>query len=990
MWYNKSNIPLLREFFLYMDLIGQQVLHSKFGKGKIIGQEDDYISVHFNDPKSPRKFLYPSCFKSFLKLLNDEAANEIVEIIERCEEEEKEKKIQEEQRIARQYSVQRAQKYNKSSQKQVKISPFDSVEMFCEKYKQEIDAEIVYLRTNGGKKQRVFDGKRIESKNGKNIYTFESEDELTFPEGTQIVIWIGKASVLGSIIGCEDFIIVIATNTNLGDKIPLIEFSAEPWRLLQALNERLDEIAKNVPEIVRSLVCDGYKYIDNNNYKITTGQENAIQMSQQQPISFIWGPPGTGKTQTLAQIALEHIRKGQRVLMLSYSNVSVDGAIMRVYDLSRKNVPGRLIRYGYPRQKELLAHDYLTSYNLAILMHPVLMHERKSLIEERKSVSKNSERYVQITQRLGEIRKILSSEEKELVKKAKFVATTVSKAIVDSTIRSSQFDVVIFDEASMAYIPQIVFSASLSKKYFICMGDFKQLPPIVQNSGESLLNADIFQYCGIATAVDKGKNHEWLCMLNVQYRMHPHISDFASKTMYNGLLYSADGMKKNRENIVNTSPVSGHALTFADLSGMMSVCTKTAGNSRINVLSALLSFSLALEASGKYEVGIITPYHAQSRLLHAMSRDVSKSHPELKQISCATVHQFQGSEKDIIVYDAVDCYRMQHPGMLLTSTSNNYANRLFNVAITRAKGKFIGVANIDYMENKNLSNGLMFRKMIEEQKQKTSCLTGQDLLQHRSLTNSGIMRFFNKVDGNQFFLKEIYEAKNEIRIDIPNEPLDDSLARSLSIALQKAKSKGLKVYLRVEDKTNTPSSLKPFAIENAFIVNPIVLIDKKIVWFGIPNSNTNFKSEGKTIQTKYRPIIRFEGKHTAMTLYGFMEMNRTVDQPKEIVMNSEGTPITETFATYVLAKKKCPICGKPMKLQKSKKGKFFLACTGYPTCQHTELPDVDFIERYFYRHGGAGQRCPQCNCSLEAKLGPYGVYIQCCGYPPHRYKLDQV
>ena len=103
------------------------------------------------------------------------------------------------------------------------------------------------------------------------------------------------------------------------------------------------------------------------------------------------------------------------------------------------------------------------------------------------------------------------------------------------------------------------------------------------------------------------------------------------------------------------------------------------------------------------------------------------SNPELKPIACATVHQFQGPEKDVIVYDAVDCYRIPYPGMLLTSTGNNYANRLFNVALTRAKGKFIGVANIAYMDNKNLSSNLMFERVIEGQRRKPSCLTGQEL-----------------------------------------------------------------------------------------------------------------------------------------------------------------------------------------------------------------------------------------------------------------------
>ena len=47
-----------------------------------------------------------------------------------------------------------------------------------------------------------------------------------------------------------------------------------------------------------------------------------------------------------------------------------------------------------------------------------------------------------------------------------FVATTISKATADKEIYKQQFDVVIFDEASMAYVPQVVFAAGLAKSFF--------------------------------------------------------------------------------------------------------------------------------------------------------------------------------------------------------------------------------------------------------------------------------------------------------------------------------------------------------------------------------------------------------------------------------------------------------------------------------------------------------------------------------------------
>lgn len=973
-----------------MNLIGKKVKHNRFGEGVIIYQDASNISVKFVAEVDPKKFMYPSCFKNFLKLLDADVATQIDATIKQNEKPVCRKMQQDIEEAKAHYFAKKVPEISSKAGKTVELRSFKSVTDFCNEYKRALTSEVVYLKTTGGKRQHIFDGKRIEIKDRRYVYTFEADDELTYPEGTQISIWKGNTSVAGHIVGCEDFTVIIASSADLGTDVSALEFSAEPWRLLNSLIDRLDDILDNPSQITRALICDGQKSIDHGDYKITTGQQTAVQMSKNQPITFVWGPPGTGKTQTLAKIALAHIEQGNRVLMLSYSNVSVDGAVMRVHKMNPSVKLGALVRYGYARHKDLLEHKYLTSYNLAIHNHPELLKERQDLIEERKILPRTSQKYVQVGRRLTQIRNELSSEEKETVKNASFVATTVSKAVVDSAVRDCEFDVVIFDEASMAYIPQIVFAASLAKKHFICMGDFRQLPPIVQSNETSPLNADIFQYCGITSAVDNGRNHKWLCMLDTQYRMHPHIADFASRIMYRGLLRSAEDMKKNRCRIVDQKPINGHAMAFADLSGMMSVCTKTGDNSRVNVLSALISFSLALETAKNHEVGIITPYHAQSRLLYAMARDVADANPELKPIACATVHQFQGSEKDVIVYDAVDCYRMPYPGMLLTSTGNNYANRLFNVALTRAKGKFIGVANIAYMDNKNLSSNLMFEHMIEGQRRRSSCLTGGELSQKRTAIGGCAMSFLDNNEGNHRFLKDVAEARREIRIDIPDKPVEDDFSRKLATTLQTAKQKGVKVYLRAENKQGIPSVLRPFAIENSFVANPVVLIDKKIVWFGVPNSDAKFKSGGTILPTRYRPIIRFEGSHTAASLYGFMEMSKTIDQSKTVNVNEDSKVTTDTFASYVLANKKCPSCGKAMKMQKSKKGKFFLACTGFPDCHETAFVDVDLVEQYFYHHGRTGRRCLRCNCSLEAKLGPYGVYIQCCGYPPHKYKLDEI
>ena len=383
-----------------MDLIGKKVKHNKFGEGIITQQDASYVSVKFVTEADPKKFMYPSCFKAFLKLLDADAAAQTDATVKQHEEQERKKKQQAMEEAEARRFAKKMQETSSKSGKTVELRPFNSVADFCNEYKRATTAEIVYLKTTGGKRQHIFDGKRIEVKNSRYVYTFEADDELTYPEGTQISIWQGDTSIPGHIVGCEDFTVIIASSSDLGVDVPTLEFSAEPWRLLNSLVDRLDGILDNPSEIVRALICDGQKSIDYGNYKITTGQQTAVQMSKNKPITFVWGPPGTGKTQTLAKIALAHIEQGSRVLMLSYSNVSVDGAIMRVHKMKSNMKPGTLVRYGYARHKDLLEHRYLTSYNLAIHNHPELLKERQDLIAERKKLPRTSPRYVQIGRRL--------------------------------------------------------------------------------------------------------------------------------------------------------------------------------------------------------------------------------------------------------------------------------------------------------------------------------------------------------------------------------------------------------------------------------------------------------------------------------------------------------------------------------------------------------------------------------------------------------------
>ena len=191
-----------------------------------------------------------------------------------------------------------------------------SFENFKTIYKAAIGSEMGYLKANGGKKYRIIDGEKISYSNAEYLYSFDTDSDLHFPEGTEIKMYFPDNIIIAHVVSCEDFSILLRTEENLGEKIESIEISAEQWFLLEALIERIDELSVIHDKLAYRIACCGKNSVLNYG-GLRCGQDAAFIKSTTEDITFIWGPPGTGKTDTLAKITLEHIEKGRRVLMLS-------------------------------------------------------------------------------------------------------------------------------------------------------------------------------------------------------------------------------------------------------------------------------------------------------------------------------------------------------------------------------------------------------------------------------------------------------------------------------------------------------------------------------------------------------------------------------------------------------------------------------------------------------------------------------------------------
>lgn len=883
-----------------------------------------------------------------------------------------------------------------------------------EQLKNALWQEMYYLRNNGGRKYKVTNGVRINSNKNGYPYRFELEAELNLADDSPITLTIGAISTSGSVLVCDGFELVVTIEKDLGPKVSLAYLSVEPWKLLEAQGNKLAAMTQN-DRLAIKLLKDGPRLATKDSYlKIPQGQSVAKTKAVSEDITVIWGPPGTGKTHTMAEITIDFLKQGKKVLAVSHSNVSVDGIVKKLAELMRKGgmeqylKDGKILRYGYVRDPELAEDRSAVAFNYALDRNPRLKKEREDLLQEkdklRVTAKPDNERQLVVEKRLKDIRAEVRTLESQYVSSAQFVATTISKVTIDKLFEHRKFDVVMFDEVSMAYVTQLLCAATYAKEHFIAVGDFRQLAPIAQSDARRILERDIFSYLQISTGGREIYYHPWLVMLDEQRRMHPAISEFASKNVYNALLKDHPSVVQARRAIAKRAPLGGQAMGLIDLSGTYCASAKNSDNSRLNILSAILSFSTALtaEKNGSDSVGIITPYAAQTRLIRAMLKDYN-SGKNKTEVACSTVHQFQGSERDVIVFDAVESYPAQKAGWLMSRNENGHVTRLINVAITRARGKLITVANSQFWEKRFAGSNHTFYQLIHYLKAESTVVNLKDEKLEKytkSLYTGKNIRYYPKGNDAYYvdFMKDVQNAHEKIVVSIPDGHLKDGAESVLSL-LKIAKKDGIHLYVKSNDYTRLPKEWQTYCWGSDDAVFPLIMIDDRVIWYGLPDAEGIFRDGNDAYGTGLPMVYRITGEHTIEMIKSLSGLeNRTID--KNISALTEKTaggcylpqqPATDKpddgrqaagLAAFVKENSKCTKCGEPMELKKGRSGKVYLKC---PSCAEMAYLTPELTNWYI---NAEHVRCPIHGCDLTAKVGPYGIYIRCDH--GHYLKADEI
>lgn len=622
------------------------------------------------------------------------------------------------------------------------------------------------------------------------LYSFTTDSELQIPEDTLASMTYRDGTYEVTVISVIEYNLLLSVSENLGNEIYYARLSTEPWFLLVELQKRLQAMATSpeangwagtifatepsntAPPAVaeaRSLLSQlqlggdgleegphvpprpasqgrvsglaGKRRIFDAGVELQVAnaveQEMVYNEHQLQAIghilanvtSYIWGPPGTGKSRTLGMAAAALFVREESVLVLAHSNAAVDVAMANVArhlkhtDAYRS---GQIVRYG-PTTSSILHEQYPQVLARHILQdkYPDLMDEldrvekrlrqqMKTLREENASGRQKRFAHTNIEalrQQRAKLQQQLGSKERLLVTQASIVACTLSKATISQVIYDLRsFDAVFIDEASMAYIPHCLFAAGwLATKRIAFFGDFRQLAPISQASNRAAkmwLQRDVFEVAGIRQkleAIAEAKERPTqenralrtalpeeadprLVMLRIQYRMHPHIAAIPNGLYYYNLLQNSPSTRTETAPIVNAAPFPGTAVAVMNTTLLGLYCfSDYASGSRFNPVSALLTAIQARQAvASGHVVGIVTPYNAQARLINRIMRE---SQAPRESLMVATVHKFQGSERDLMVFDLVEG-QGKKPGLLFSGSGSGTA-RLTNVAVSRARGKFI-------------------------------------------------------------------------------------------------------------------------------------------------------------------------------------------------------------------------------------------------------------------------------------------------------------
>ncbi|MFB6107053.1 MAG: AAA domain-containing protein [Halobacteriaceae archaeon] len=335
-------------------------------------------------------------------------------------------------------------------------------------------------------------------------------------------------------------------------------------------------------------------FVDNN-----PAQDEAVRAAvTAEDLALVHGPPGTGKTYTIARAVRELVDRGEQVLLAAFTNRAVDNAL----DALRAQGFEEFVRVG---------------------TETGVREDMQEFVLDRSGPP---------------------ATQAAALRDAPVVAATTATC-GSRVLRELDVDVAVVDEAAQLTEPDTLAAVNRADR-FVLVGDHQQLPPVVRAAemDESLFERLVAEYPDASVLLDR------------QYRMAQRVQAFSSREFYDGQLRPADASVARRSLAdLDVDPAALPAgvdvddpVSFCHVDGDGGTHTDAAEAERVGRLVAGY-LDAGLDPA---DVGVIAPFRAQVG-------EIDRHVPE--GVTVDTVDRFQGSSTEVVVVSFVATGAMDGP-----------------------------------------------------------------------------------------------------------------------------------------------------------------------------------------------------------------------------------------------------------------------------------------------------------------------------------------
>lgn len=495
-------------------------------------------------------------------------------------------------------------------------------------------------------------------------------------------------------------------------------------------------------------------FVDNN---LDENQQEAViktlSLDNGSEILLIQGPPGTGKTTTITEM-IRQIQKRHRhakILVASQSNQAVDNVLEKICinedkilrigndeskmsDIAKQFIPNKVL-------------DRLIKDNRARIKANPISDENPNIDTKLKELQSDFDKALQtITAKMAKQEKSKESELATLfLKNIRVIFGTLLGISSWKDFRDIVFDFAIVDEAGRATLSELCVPC-IKARHIVLVGDHKQLAPVIDDEIASNLNSN-FPKKEVGTSFferyferlsEKKAEVPYLenfrHRLIYNYRAEHKICELYNQPFYEGELKEAKAIKGKREH--NLSPLFHSSAVWIDTGKRDDREDAQVGTGKINhcnasIISSTLKILLDKSKNLSHSIGIITPYRAQTNLLKDKLKGIKAEFKKLyadkasddkdlrNGFDIGTVDSFQGSDRDIIIYDCVRSSKAKNSKEDKAKRGGSKIDfiadeKRLNVSLSRAKKLLIIVGDMEFLYRASVSEGINpFDKIID-------------------------------------------------------------------------------------------------------------------------------------------------------------------------------------------------------------------------------------------------------------------------------------